>query len=127
MPILCNKYAIDDFIRRESLTEQREERNHRDHDRNHRDHDREHRSRSMPRSQDQRKSLYSPSREASPEPIPKRMQPNERSRYLAPPLPPDYVPSEEEECIELEVPMRKPKKRERKGGLPPSPRIMSPM
>lgn len=103
-PVLCNKYAIDDFVRRESLTEQRENR-----------------SRSMPRSQN-RKSLYSP----SPEPIPKRMQANERSRYLAPPLPPDMLPSEEE-CIELEVPVRKHKRRERSTVLPPSPRIMSPM
>lgn len=121
VPILCNKYAIDDFIRRESLTEQREHRNHRD------DHDeREHRSRSMPRSQNHRKSLYSPSREASPEPIPKRLQPNERSRYLAPPLNPDMMPSDEE-CIEMGAPMRKPKRREKKEALPPSPRIMSPM
>lgn len=119
VPILCNKYAIDDFIRRESLTEQREQRNHRD--------DRENRSRSMPRSPSHRKSLYSPSREGSPEPIPKRLQPNERSRYLAPPLPPDMRPSDDEECIELAVPMRKPKKRERKEHLRPSPRIMTPM
>lgn len=111
MPILCNKYAIDDFIRRESLTEDREHRERR-----------EHRSRSMPRSQNQRKSLYSPSREISLEPIPKRMLASERSRYLAPPLPPD-----ESECIELDVPTRRQKKRERKDILPPSPRIMSPM
>lgn len=101
------------------MTEQREQRNHRD--------DRENRSRSMPRSPSHRKSLYSPSREVSPEPIPKRLQPNERSRYLAPPLPPDMRPSDNEECIELEVPMRKHKRRERKEHLPPSPRIMSPM
>lgn len=107
-PVLCNKYAIDDFVRRESLTEQRENR-----------------SRSMPRSQN-RKSLYSPSREVSPEPIPKRMHASERTRYLAPPLSPDMLPSEDE-SIKLEVPVRKQKRRERSAALPPSPRIMSPM
>ncbi|XP_031626762.1 uncharacterized protein LOC116343030 isoform X2 [Contarinia nasturtii] len=117
VPILCNKYAIDDFIRRESLTEEREQRQHRDN----------YRSRSMPRSQINRKNLYSPSREASPEPIPKRLQASERKRYLAPPLPPDVL--DEEECIELEVPTRRHKKREKRERkeLPPSPRIMSPM
>lgn len=83
----------------------------------------------MPRSQSFRKSLYTPSREVSPEPIPKRLHPNERSRYLAPPLPPNLLPSDEE-CIELEVPVishgRRYKRRERTP-LPPSPRIMSPM
>lgn len=81
----------------------------------------------MPRSQSHRKSLYSPSREVSPEPIPKRLQASERSRYLAPPLPPDIMPDDDEECIELEVPVRKQKRREKSHALPPSPRIMSPM
>lgn len=118
VPILCNKYAIDDFIRRESLAEEREQREHREN----------YRSRSMPRSQINRKNLYSPSREVSPEPIPKRLQANERSRYLAPPLPPSDM-LDEEECIELEVPARRHKKREKRErrDLPPSPRIMSPM
>lgn len=112
-PVLCNKYAIDALIRKESLTN-----------------DRHNRSKSMPRSQSFRKSLYSPSREVSPEPIPKRLHPNERSRYLAPPLPPN-ISASDEECIELEVPViavekRKQKRRE-KAHLPPSPRIMSPM
>lgn len=105
-PVLCNKYAIDDLTRRESLTEQRENR-----------------SRSMPRSPNNRKHLYSPSREASPEPIPKRLHPSERSRYLAPPLPPDM--HDMDECIELEVPVKKHKRRD-KSPLPPM-RIMSPM
>lgn len=107
-PVLCNKYAIDDLLRRESLTEERHKR-----------------SRSMPRPQHRTKSLYSPSPEASPEPIPKRLHPNERSRYLAPPIAPgDY--SNDAEFIELEVPVKKFKRRERTQ-LPPSPRIMSPM
>lgn len=110
VPILCNTYAIDDFTRRESLTEQREQR--------------ENRARSMPRSEYHRKSLYSPSREVSPEPIPKRLHPKDRSRYLAPPLPPDAISDNEEERIELEVPVKKLRRREK---LPPSPRIMSPM
>lgn len=112
-PVLCNKYAIDALMRRESLTEERQNR-----------------SKSMPRSASFRKSLYSPSREASPEPIPKRLHPNERSRYLAPPLPLNVLPSDEE-CIELEVPVVSPErrklKRRDKAHLPPSPRIMSPM
>lgn len=106
-PILCNRYAIEDLLRRESLTEEKEKR-----------------SRSMPRSQNHRKNLYSPSRDVSPEPIPKRLHASERSRYLAPPLPPDM--HDDAESIELEVPVRKHKRRE-KSTLPPSPRIMSPM
>lgn len=104
-PILCNKYAIEDLLRRESLTEERENR-----------------SRSMPRSQqNHRKNIYSPSRE---EPIPKRLHASERSRYLAPPIPPNM--QDDTDSIELEVPVRKHKRRE-KASLPPSPRIMSPM
>lgn len=64
----------------------------------------------------------------SPEPIPKRLHASERSRYLAPPLPPDM--HDDAESIELEVPIRKHKRREKptpRRELPPSPRIMSPM
>lgn len=111
-PVLCNKYAIDALLRKESLTSERQ-----------------HRSKSMPRSQSFRKSLYSPSPEASPEQIPKRLHPNDRPRYLAPPIPPN-LPSDEE-CIELEVPTtptgRKKQKRREKPQARPSPRIMSPM
>lgn len=120
-PVLCNQYAIEAMLRKESLTIERENR-----------------SKSMPRQHSSRKNLYSPSREASPlreaEPIPKRLSVNERSRYLAPPLPPatDAVtgPSDEE-CIELEVPVATPSPERRKQRriikMPPSPRIMSPM
>lgn len=118
-PVLCNKYAIDALMHRESLTDERN-----------------HRSKSMPKSQNCRKSLYSPSRDATPEPIPesipKRLHATERSRYLAPPLPPNLLPNDEE-CIELnglELPVtshgRRQKRRDRTP-LPPSPRIMSPM
>lgn len=115
-PVLCNRYAIDALLRKESLTAERENR-----------------SKSMPRSQSFRKSLYTPSREASPErelePIPKRMQASERSRYLAPPLTAVTIPSDDE-CIELEVPDATPPERRKQRRLirmPPSPRIMSPM
>lgn len=115
-PVLCNRYAIDALLRKESLTAERENR-----------------SKSMPRSQSFRKSLYSPSREASPErelePIPKRLHASERSRYLAPPLPADAMPSDDE-CIELEVPDATPPERRKQRRfikMPPSPRIMSPM
>lgn len=103
-PILCNKYAIDDLIRRESVTEELANR-----------------SRSMPRSQNRGKGLYTPSRETSP--VPKRLHQSERHRYLAPPLPPEDQ-YDEEEFIELQAPVKKVKRREK---MPPSPRIMSPM
>lgn len=112
-PVLCNRYAIDALLRKESLTIERENR-----------------SKSMPRSQSFRKSLYSPSREASPEPIPKRMHASERPRYLAPPLAPAGTMPSDDECIELEVPDVTPPERRKQRRLirmPPSPRIMSPM
>lgn len=122
-PVLCNRYAIDAMLRKESLTA-----------------DRQNRSKSMPRSQSFRKSLYSPSREGSPErelepepepePIPKRLHPSERARYLAPPLPAGALPSDDDECIELEVPDVTPPERRKQRRfikMPPSPRIMSPM
>lgn len=117
-PVLCNRYAIDALLRKESLTVERQNR-----------------SKSMPRSQSFRKSLYTPSREASPEPepepepIPKRLHASERSRYLAPPLTPLTMPSDDE-CIELEMPEATPPERRKQRRLiriPPSPRIMSPM
>lgn len=111
-PVLCNKYAIDAMNRR--LSSQSE---------------RKHRSRSMPR-QSSRCDLYSPSREASPEPspvpIPRRLHPNERFKYLAPPLPVPESDFDEDEIAEIETPVRRVKRRE-KHALPPSPRIMSPM
>lgn len=118
-PVLCNRYAIDAMLRKEGLTAERQNR-----------------SKSMPRSQSFRKSLYSPSREASPEPepepepIPKRLHPSERSRYLAPPLPPAGAVPSDDECIELELPDVTPPERRKQRRLikmPPSPRIMSPM
>lgn len=115
-PVLCNRYAIDALLRKESLTSERQNR-----------------SKSMPRSQSFRKSIYSPSREASPErelePIPKRLQAGERSRYLAPPLPAGAMPSDDE-CIEIEMPDVTPPERRKQRRfikMPPSPRIMSPM
>lgn len=117
-PVLCNRYAIDALLRKESLTIERQNR-----------------SKSMPRSQSSRKNLYSPSREASPEPepepIPKRLHASERSRYLAPPLAPAATMPSDDECIELEVPepASPPERRKQRRliKMPPSPRIMSPM
>lgn len=106
-PILCNKYAIDELLRRESLSEQKGQ-------------EKGSRSKSMPRTQSRTKDLYSP----SPIPVPKRMHQKDRHRYLAPPLPPEDV-QDDQEFIELEVPVKKVKRREK--ALPPSPRIMSPM
>lgn len=118
-PVLCNRYAIEAMLRKESLTVERQNR-----------------SKSMPRTQSFRKSLYTPSREASPEPmpepIPKRLHASERSRFLAPPLPPAaaLMPSDDE-CIELAVPGTttppEPRRQRRFIKMPPSPRIMSPM
>lgn len=106
-PVLCNKYAIDELNR---TTHHREQRKHR--------------SRSMPKPENRYNDLYSLSREQSPvHHIPKRLQPNERQRFLAPPLPPEM---DEDEFIEMETPVRRVKRRE-KVSLPPSPRIMSPM
>lgn len=118
-PVFCNKYAIDALLRRESLTNERKKR-----------------AKSMPRPQNRTKSLYSPSPERepetivvcerrSPETIPKRLTATERSRFLAPPIAPGQC-HDEEEFIELEVPVRRIKRKE-KSQLPPSPRIMSPM
>lgn len=112
-PVLCNKYAIDALLRKESLNAERQNR-----------------SKSMPRSQSFRKSLYTPSREPSPEQIPKRLHASERSRYLAPPLPPIAPMPSDDECIELEVPEVTPPERRKQRRfikMPPSPRIMSPM
>lgn len=78
----------------------------------------------MPRSQNHRRNLYSPSREVSPEPIPKRLSANDRSRYLAPPIAPEM--HEDSDSNISEMPVRKQRRRE-KTSLPPSPRIMSPM
>lgn len=119
-PVLCNKYAIDALLHRESLNNERQKR-----------------SKSMPRPQHHTKSLYSPSPERetkaivaserqSLETIPKRLTATERSRFLAPPIAPDQCHDEEEEFIELESPVRRIKRKE-KSQLPPSPRIMSPM
>lgn len=118
-PVFCNKYAIEALLRRESLTN-----------------DRQKRAKSMPRPHNRTKSLYSPSPEREPEPnvvcdrrspekIPKRITASERSRFLAPPIAPGQC-HDDEEFIELEVPVRKVKRKE-KSQLPPSPRIMSPM
>lgn len=98
------------MLRRESLTD-----------------DRQKRARSMPRPQHRTKSLYSPSPEPSSEPIPKRLHPTERSRYLAPPMPPCDYGTDDAEVIELEVPAVRKVRRREKAQLPPSPRIMSPM
>lgn len=120
-PVLCNKYAIDALLRRESLTNERQKR-----------------SKSMPRPQQRTKSLYAPSPERepeaiivvserrSPETIPKRLTATERSRFLAPPIAPDQCNDDDEEFIELMVPVRRLKRKD-KSPLPPSPRIMSPM
>lgn len=108
-PVLCNKYAIDQLNRATHHSEQRK-----------------HRARSMPRQEIRPNDLYSLSREQSPvhiPHIPKRLHPNDRHRYLAPPLPPEM---DEDKFIEMEMPVRKVKRRE-KTTLPPSPRIMSPM
>lgn len=104
--MLCNKYAIDELNRATHHSDQRK-----------------HRARSMPRPDHRYNDLYSMSREQSPVNIPKRLQSNERHRYLAPPLPPE---ADEDEFIEMETPVRRVKRRE-KAALPPSPRIMSPM
>lgn len=116
-PVLCNRYAIDALLRKENVTAERQNR-----------------SKSMPRSQSFRKSLYSPSREASqeptPKPIPKRMHARERSRFLAPPLAPDVEMPSDDECIELEVPEATPTERRKQWRMvrkTPSARIMSPM
>lgn len=120
-PVLCNQYAIDALIRRESVS-QASTKNHR--------------SRSMPRSANRSKYLLSPSREPSPPPATKTepsapaternrqsIHSSQRSRYLAPPI---IEYNTTDECVEIEVPQRKTKRR--KGSqMPPSPRIMSPL
>lgn len=90
-PVYCNKYAIDE-INRDSQS------------------DRKKRAQSMPRPQNRYSDLYSPSQELSPVPVPKRLHPNERQRYLAPPLPPEIV---EDEFIEMETPVRRIKRSEK--------------
>lgn len=99
-PVLCNQYAIDKLMRKEIGTEQRQSR-----------------SRSMPRSQNRNKNLYTPSRDPSPE-YQKQSKQNDRTQYLAPPTI-EYHNSKE--YIELEVPAKKFKRR-KSSQLPPSPR-----
>lgn len=122
-PVLCNQYAIDALIRRESVCPTS---------------DKNHRSRSMPRSSNRsNKHLLPVSREPSPPPpsvAPATPAPaadrhrqsirsSQRSRYLAPPI---IEYNTTDECVEMEVPQRKAKRR--KGSqMPPSPRIMSPL
>lgn len=115
-PVLCNQYAIDALIRRESVCQAS---------------DKNHRSRSMPRSANRSKHLLSPSREPSPPtqpsaPVTERRRQSvrheQRSQFLTPPI---IEYNTADECVEMEVPQRKAKRR--KGSqLPPSPRIMSP-
>lgn len=107
-PVLCNKYAIDALMQCESECQPPNA---------------SHRSRSMPRSANRSKHLLAPSREPSPERQRHSVHSEQRSRYLAPPT---IEYNTANECVELEVPVRKVKRR--KGSqLPPSPRIMSPL
>lgn len=84
---------------------------------------RKHRARSMPRTTANNYNDLMLCEPPASVRVPKRLQANERYRYLAPPLPPETY---DDEFIEMETPMRRVKRRE-KALLPPSPRIMSPM
>lgn len=106
-PVLCNRYAIEELNRTAAHDMER----------------RKHRARSMPRTTANNYNDLMLCEPPASVRVPKRLQANERYRYLAPPLPPETY---DDEFIEMETPMRRVKRRE-KALLPPSPRIMSPM